>query len=41
MIVGSPECTPFSIIQNLNMSTPEGKEKVQRAREEGTKHLEF
>ena len=41
MIIGSPECTPFSTIQNLNMRTPEGKEKVERAREEGTKHLEF
>ena len=25
----------------MNMRTPEGKEKVERAREEGTKHLEF
>ena len=41
MIVGSPERTPFSTIQVLNMRTPEGKEKVERAREEGTKHLEF
>ena len=31
MIVGSPESTPFSTIQNLNMTTPEGKEKVKRA----------
>jgi len=41
MIIGSPECTPFSTIQNLNMRTPEGKEKVEKAREEGEKHLEF
>ena len=41
MIIGSPECTPNSNIQNLNMKTPEGKEKIERAREDGTKHLEF
>ena len=39
MIVGSPDCTPFPIIQNLKMRTPEGEEKVKRARGEGTKHL--
>ena len=41
MIIGSPECTPFSTIQNLNMRTPKGKEKVEQARAEGTMHLEF
>ena len=41
MIIGSPECTPFSTIQNLNMRTPEGKEKVEKSRSEGEKHLEF
>ena len=41
MIIRSPECTPFSTIQNLNMRTPEGKDKVERARAKGTKHLEF
>ena len=41
MIVGSPECTPFSTIQSLDMRTPEGKEKVKRARAEGPTHLEF
>ena len=41
MIIGSPELTPFSNIQNLNMRTPEGKEKVEQARAEGTKHLDF
>jgi hypothetical protein len=41
MIVGSPECTLFSTIQNLNMRMPEGEEKVERAREEGTTQLEF
>ena len=28
MIIGSPECTPFLTMQNLNMRMPEGKEKV-------------
>ena len=41
MIIGSLERTHFSSIQNLYMRTPEGKEKVERAREEGTNHLEF
>ena len=41
MIIGSSECTPLSNIQNLNIRMPEGKEKVERAREEGTKHLEL
>ena len=41
MITGSPESTPFSTIQNLDMRTREGKEQVERAREEGTQHLEF
>ena len=41
MIIGFPECTPFSTIQNLNTRTPEGKEKIEKAREEGTRHLEF
>ena len=40
MIIGFPECTPFSTIQNLNMRTPEGKEKVEKARAMGEKHLE-
>ena len=39
MLVGSPECTPFSQIQNLNMRTSEGKEKVMKARARGEKHL--
>ena len=41
MLVGSPECTPFSQIQNLNMRTPEGREKVMKARARGEKQLEF
>ena len=41
MIIGSPECTPFSTIQNLNARTPKVKEMVERAREEGTIHLKF
>ena len=40
-ITGSPQCTPFSTMQDLNMRTPESKAKVEKAREEGTKHLEF
>ena len=37
----SPECTPYSNIQNLNMSTPEGKAKVEAARRRGDVHLSF
>ena len=40
MLIGSPECIPFSQIQNLNMRTPEGKEKVMKERAQGV-HLEF
>ena len=28
MLIGSPPCTPWSIIQNLNMRTAKGKEKA-------------
>ena len=31
-ITGSPECTPFSTIQNMNMRSPEGKAKVEGSR---------
>ena len=41
LIVFSPECTPFSTLQNLNMRTEKGKLKVEAARAVGTKHLEF
>ena len=41
MIIGSPECTPFSQLQELNKLRPGGKEKVAAARERGIKHLEF
>ena len=34
MIIGSPECTLFSTIQNLNMRTPEGKERAAMHRGE-------
>ena len=37
----SPECTPYSNIQNLNMRTPEGKSKVEAARRRGDVHLRF
>ena len=40
-LVGSPECTPFSTLQNLNMITPEGKAKVMEARRRGEVHLKF
>ena len=32
LLVLSPECTPYSNIQNLNMRTPAGKAKVELAR---------
>ena len=35
----SPECTPYSNIQNLNMRTPQGKAKVEAARRRGDVHL--
>jgi hypothetical protein len=37
----SPECTPYSNIQNLNMRTPEGKAKVEAARSRGDVHFLF
>ena len=37
----SPECMPYSNIQNLNMRTAEGKAKVERARRRGDVHLRF
>ena len=37
----SPECTPYSNIQNLNMRTPMGKAKVEAARRRGDVHLLF
>ena len=41
MLVGSPPCTAFSIIQNLNARTPEGKAKVEAAKAKATIHLQF
>ena len=41
MLIGSPECTPFSSLQNLNMRTPEGCAKVLEARSRGEVHLQF
>ena len=35
----SPECTPYSNIQNLNMRTPQGKAKVEAASRRGDVHL--
>ena len=37
----SPECTPYSNIQNLNMRTPAGNAKVEEARRRGDVHLVF
>ena len=37
----SPECTPYSQNQNLNMRTPAGKAKVDEARRRGDVHLLF
>ena len=37
----SPECTPYSNIQNINMRTPMGKAKVEAARRRGDVHLKF
>ena len=37
----SPEGTPYSNIQNLNMRTPAGKAKVDEARRRGDVHLLF
>ena len=41
MLIGSPPCTAFSIIQNLNMRTPQGKRKVLAARRQAEVHLRF
>ena len=40
-LMKSPECTPYSNIQNLNMRTPAGKAKVEAARRQGDVHLKF
>ena len=37
----SPECTPHSDIQNLNMRTPAGKAQFEEARRRGDVHLVF
>ena len=41
MLIGSPECTPFSNLQNLNMITPEGCGQVLEGRRHGDVHLAF
>ena len=41
MLVGSPPCTPYSILQNMNARTPEGKRKVEEAKRRGQVHLKF
>ena len=40
-LMQSPECTPYSNIQNLNMRTLAGKAKVEEARRKGDVHLVF
>ena len=40
MLVGSPPCTAFSILQNLNAITPEGKARVEEARKRATINLQ-
>ena len=37
----TPECTPYSNIQDLDMRTPEGKAKVELAQRRGDVHLRF
>ena len=41
MLIGSPPCTPYSTIQNLNMRTEAGRAKVEEARRKGDVHLRF
>ena len=41
MLVGSPPCTAYSILQNLNMLTKEGWEKVKETRRRAEVHLRF
>ena len=40
-LILSPECTPYSNIQNLNVRTPSGKAKAEEARRKGDVHLRF
>ena len=40
LLIGSPPCTPFSIMQNLNMCRPGGKQKVEAAKRRGKKPLD-
>ena len=39
MLIGSPPCTAFSIIQSLNARTPEGKARVESAKKQASIHL--
>ena len=41
MLVGAPPCTAWSIIQNMNARTPEGKRKVDEAKKRALIHLQF
>ena len=41
MLIGSPHCGPWSSLQNLNMTTPEGRAKVEDMRKKEKVHLKF
>ena len=41
MLVGSPPCTCWSVIQNLNARTPAGRQRVDRAKRAALVHLQF
>ena len=41
MLVGSPPCTAWSIIQNLNARTAEGRSKLESAKKRALVHLQF
>ena len=41
LLVGSPPCTAYSNLQNLNKCRPGGEEKVAAMQEEAQVHLDF
>ena len=40
-MVGSPPCTAWSVIQNLNARSPEGASKLEEAKRQALVHLQF
>eukprot|EP00975_Prorocentrum_lima_P063595 12892435-Prorocentrum_lima.AAC.1 len=40
-IVVALDCTPWSVLQNLNMKTPAAKEKLEKRRAKSMQHLAF